>query len=109
VIALYLLAYLWAFWAAYVLAMGLYRAHLSKRLKGLNALLAAPVLLIAYLMDIACNLTIATILFADMPDEWLVTSRLMRYRATDDGWRARWATAICEGLLDVFDPQGDHC
>lgn len=30
--ALYVLAFLWAFWAMYVLVMGIYRAHLAKRL-----------------------------------------------------------------------------
>lgn len=31
-----MLAYLYAFWCAYVLVMGIYRAHLSQRLVGLN-------------------------------------------------------------------------
>lgn len=36
-----ILAYLYAFWCAYVLVMGIYRAHLSQRLVGLNKVLAA--------------------------------------------------------------------
>ena len=38
-----MLAYLYAFWCAYVLVMGIYRAHLSQRLVGLNKVLALPV------------------------------------------------------------------
>lgn len=30
--ALFVIAFLWAFWAMYVLVMGIYRAHLAKRM-----------------------------------------------------------------------------
>jgi hypothetical protein len=109
VIALSLLLYLWGFWAAYVLTMGIYRAHLAKRLTGVNLALALPLVALAYLMDIATNLLIAPLVFADLPREWLVTDRLVRYKAGGEGWRYKLASAICEGLLDPFDPTGDHC
>lgn len=108
-ILLYLLAFLWAFWAVYVLVMGLYRAHLTHRLRGLNAVLALPCVLLGYVMDVAANLLVAPVVFLDPPREWLVTARLLRYKATGTGWRCRLATAICDGLLNVFDPTGDHC
>lgn len=108
-IAIATVAYLWAFWAVYVLVMGIYRAHLTRRLAGLNRVLALPVVLVAYLTDVLANLTVATVLFADWPAEWLVTKRLKRYKAAGTGWRARLASAICDGLLDPFDPTGDHC
>lgn len=104
-----MLAYLYAFWCAYVLVMGIYRAHLSQRLVGLNKVLALPVVGFGYLMDVAANLFIAPLVFLDRPREALVTARLIRYKRTDTGWRNRLATFICEHLLDVFDPTGDHC
>ncbi len=104
-----MLAYLYTFWCAYVLVMGIYRAHLSQRLVGLNKVLALPVVGFGYLMDVAANLFIAPLVFLDRPREALVTARLIRYKRTDTGWRNRLATFICEHLLDVFDPTGDHC
>lgn len=101
-----MLAYLYAFWCAYVLVMGIYRAHLSQRLVGLNKVLALPVVGFGYLMDVAANLFIAPLVFLDWPREALVTARLIRYKRTDTGWRNRLATFICEHLLDVFDPTG---
>ena len=103
------LAYLYAFWCAYVLVMGIYRAHLSQRLVGLNKAMALPVVAIGYAMDVAANWIIAPLVFLDWPREALVTARLIRYKRDDAGWRNRIANFICEHLLDVFDPTGDHC
>ena len=55
-ILLWAVGFLWAFWCAYVLVMGIYRAHLSQRLVGLNKVLALPVVGFGYLMDVAANL-----------------------------------------------------
>ena len=105
----WMLAYLYAFWCAYVLVMGIYRAHLSQRLVGLNKAMALPVVAVAYAMDVAANWIIAPLVFLDWPREALVTARLIRYKRTDTGWRNRLATFICEHLLNVFDPTEDHC
>jgi hypothetical protein len=105
----YALAYLYVFWLAYILVMGLYRAHLARRLCGLSKLMALPVVFVGWAMDVFANWTIAAVVFLDPPREALVTQRLIRYKKTDPGWRGRLADAICENLLDVFDPTGDHC
>ena len=104
------LAYVWAFWALYVLSMGLYRAYLLKRLIGFTKVLAYPIVVFAGAVDVVANLTLANILFLDLPHELLVTTRLKRYKAGDiTGWRYALANYICENMLDVFDPSGDHC
>lgn len=105
------LLYLVLFWYAYILVMGLYRAHLAGRLKGLPFALATPALVIGYVMDIVAQYTIAVVFFADLPArrEYLVTERLKRYIAHGQGWRAQKAEWICTHLLDVFDPTGNHC
>lgn len=108
-VLLSMLAYLYAFWCAYVLVMGIYRAHLADRLVGLNKVMALPVVAVAYAMDVAANWIIAPLVFLDWPREALVTSRLIRYKRDDHGWRRQIADFICERLLDVFDPTGDHC
>lgn len=102
------LLYLWFFWGMYVMVMGLYRAHLDKRLTRLTYTLAAPWLVIGFAVDVLANLIIAPVVFLDMPSEWLVTTRLKRYIA-GTGWRGRLAKNICDHLLDVFDPRGNHC
>jgi hypothetical protein len=109
--ALAILAFLYAFWALYVLVMGIYRAHLSGRLSRAGYVLGLPWVILGYLVDVFAQFTVATVLFADWPrrGEWLVTDRLQRYMRTRHGWRYHKAKWICDSLLDPFDVSGDQC
>jgi len=114
---------LWAFWALYVFGMGIYRAWLMRRLRGFNAMLAAPIIGLALAVDAVMQFTAFTLAFLELPPirryqigrwsvplpELLVTHRLRRYSRGGMGWRTRWADSICLHLLDPFDPTGAHC
>lgn len=108
---LFVLLYIYAFWALYVFSMGIYRAHLAKRLKGLNRILALPIITTAYLVDVFANFTIAVFVFAELPKEWLVTTRMQRYMAEGEtaGYQYKIAKYLCDEVLDPFDPTGNHC
>lgn len=111
-IILYTLAFLYTFWCFFILVMGIYRAHLAGRLIGFARWMAYPLVLIGLVMDVVTQYTIATLVFLDWPrsrHEYLVTLRLQRYIRGPRGWRRRWASAICDNLLDLFDPTGEHC
>lgn len=100
---------LWLFWGLYILVMGIYRAHLSRRLSRVGYVLGLPWILLGYLVDVLANLTVASIVFVELPREWLVTDRLQRHVIGSFGWRERLASWICNHLLDIFDPTGNHC
>lgn len=104
-----LMTYIYIFWILYVYVMGVYRAHLDKRLYGIVKILSYPTIFFAFIIDIFANIVIASFLFIDKPHEWLVTTRLIRYKNGDYGWRTRVAHYICHNLLDPFDPSGKHC
>ena len=108
-IVIYAALYLWLFWGLYVLVMGLYRAKLDGKLSKPLMVLGAPYLVAGYLMDVAANFVLASILFLEPPRELTLTSRLKRHLKTDIGWRYLVAIAICESLLDPLDPTGRHC
>ena len=100
----------WLLWALYILVMGIYRAHLDKRLTRLTYALAMPWVALGFALDVVVNVTVASLLFLEPPWELLVTSRLKRHiAASAGGWRHRLAVFICDHLLDVFDPTGNHC
>lgn len=98
-------------WYAYILIMGLYRAHLLGRLTGLAKWLAYPAVLVGWLMDWLANVLIASVVFVELPHSWneLVTDRLSRYVKGPMGSRRTRALWVCTNLLDVFDPTGAHC
>lgn len=100
---------LWVFWALYVYMMGVYRAFLSGRLKGLNLVMSSPILAVAFVVDFLMQITVFSVVFLELPRHWLVTNRLRAYMAGPDGWRKRWANHLCHYLLDPFDPTGAHC
>ena len=108
---LWVLGYLYLFWIAYIVVMGLYRAHLQKRLSNMAKVLAAPVIAIGVAMDVIAQYTLATVVFVEFPPlrEPLVTIRLGRYIRGNYGWRSKLANWVCTNLLDVFDPSGYHC
>lgn len=103
--------YLVLFWYAYILVMGLYRAHLMGRLTGLAKVLAYPAVIVGWLMDWLANVLIASIVFTELPQSWdeLVTDRLSRYVKGPMGRRRTRALWVCTNLLDYFDPTGRHC
>ena len=105
------LAALWVFWLLYVFTMGLYRAFLMGRLKGLSLVMCSPVVVFAFAVDLVMQFTVFSAVFAEVPRDWLVTHRLRRYmrELPPTHWRRRWADYLCKHLLDPFDPTGAHC
>lgn len=109
--AVAIVAALWAFWLLYVFTMGLYRAFLLRRLKGLSLVMCSPVVAVAFAVDVLMQVTVFTVAFAELPRDLLVTWRLRRYMRDlpPSHWRRRWADYLCRHLLDPFDPTGAHC
>lgn len=105
------LAYLVAFFYAYVLVMAAYRAHLAGGLSWPLKVMFGPALIAGYVMDVLAQYTFASAVFVDWPrrGEHLVTDRLQRYMREDYSWRRTRAQWLCEHLLDPLDPTGRHC
>lgn len=93
-------------WGAYLSAMSLIRERgvLSWQTK----LFAYPLVAIGITADFLTNVVIGTVLFLELPREYLLTIRLDRLLERDDfrGAIARW---LCRYMLDPFDPKGRHC
>lgn len=94
-------------WILYLAVMNLSRAHRLGTISRLAFFCGIPLLLLGLLVDTLVNLFVMTLLFADLPRELLVTSRLQRY-AKGAGWRRRAALWFADHFLDDFDPSGKH-
>lgn len=91
--------------------MGIYRAHLSNKLNKFLLCICLPAVVIGILFDIFANIFIATIVFRKLPQEWLVTTRLIKIQNNplENIYNRALAKYICNSMLDIFDPNGNHC
>lgn len=107
-IALYIYLSILAFYTLYLAIMALYRGYLAKTLSLESKILGYPILAIGLIVDVLMNVTLFSLIFLELPSEWLVTDRLKKHikRWT---WRGRLARRICRTILSPFDPTGDHC
>lgn len=107
-ITIYALAALYVLWIFYLAVMNLVRAKRAGTLSRPALILGYPVLIIGGLINIIINVIPLSIVLAELPREWLVSSRLSRHQAAG-GWRGKIAWWVCSNLLDAFDPSGSHC
>ena len=70
-------------------------------------ILGVPVVVIGFVVDVAFNLTLGTVIFLELPHEATLSQRVSRLKR-GVFWRASLATWICEALLDPFEARG-HC
>jgi hypothetical protein len=97
-----------ATWLQYLAIMALAAAERNGRMTAWARRFGMVLLGIGYLSDFLLNVTVGTVLFLELPREWLLSPRVARlqkgqgYRATVAGW-------VCKNLLDPFDPSGCHC
>ena len=102
-----LLADLYMFFIMYVASMAMIRAHSEKKLNGLLWVLCLPFVAVSIVLDFINNLIVFTLLFAELPREWLVTERLKRH-AKQQTFRGKLARYIGNVILDPFDHTGAH-
>jgi len=106
-----ILLYLILFFYLYILVMGVYRAYLSKKLNTFLFYICLPPVILGIIFDVLANIFIATFVFRRVPREWLVTTRLIKIQNNplENIYNRAIAKYICNNMLDIFDPNGDHC
>lgn len=106
-IFLYAIALLYATWTFYLAVMSLKRARDAGRLTRTALILGYPLLILGLILDALLNITVMTVLFLELPQELLVTTRLKRHAQTYT-WRGTVARWFAKHMLDEFDPNGKH-
>jgi len=99
------IAYTWVF---YLAVMNL--ARNKERLTPVNKVFAYPMLWVGLVADMLFNFTVGSLMFLEVPQELLMTTRLKRHlRDHKKDWRDRNANWFCYHFLDAFDSSGKHC
>lgn len=93
----------------YSAVMNLQRVRDAGKLTVIQRPFAYIALGIGLVLDFLLNVAVCTLLFVELPREWLVTARLIRHKRAGQGWRFRLASWLCTNLLDNLDPKGCHC
>lgn len=96
-------------WTCYLAIMNLYRAKSAGTLSTFSKYAALPIYYFGLVLDFIGNAFWLMILCGEVPKEWLITTRLSRYKTYGSGYRYRFATLMCDNLLNPFDPNGCHC
>ena len=99
---------LWITWALYLAYTSLERAHKLGKVGRVATVLALPLLLVFWPLDVLINATVCSLLFAELPRELTITQRLSRHHTTSTGWRYQVARWLGAELLDPFDADGHH-
>ena len=106
------LGLMYATWIAFLSVMALKSARDSGKLTKTSEVLAMPLLVVGWLLDFSLNMA-STVIFLDLPKEWLLTIRCDRYLSLVNPtglslYRQRFARQLCKNLLDPFQ-SGGHC
>jgi hypothetical protein len=100
---------MFSLWIQYLAVTALMRARDVGGLTKPAEFIGKIVLALGYLSDFLVNLVVCTVLFLELPREWVVTARVSRHKKSGTGYRQALATWVCLNLLDPFDPSGCHC
>lgn len=93
-------------WGAYLAVMSLMRVKDTLTIE--TKVFAYPLAAVGVLADFIYNAFVGTVLFLELPQEYLLTKRLKRHLERDN-WRGALSRWLCRHLLDPFDPKGTHC
>lgn len=95
-------------WVFYLALMNLKRNR--EELSIVTKIFAYPMIVIGVSSDVLFNFFWGSILFLELPKEWLMTTRLKRHlNDHKKDWRDRNANWFCRHFLNPFDPTGNHC
>ena len=98
-----------ATWIYFCAIMRLQQVRDAGQLNGIMKLIAYPNLAIGLVLDTLLNWTVCTVVFLELPREFLTTTRLCRlYVPGSDAWRSRLADWFGRMLLNPIDPDGIH-
>jgi len=98
------IAYTWVFYLA-VMNLARNKEHLTPVTK----VFAYPMLVVGWFIDMLFNFTLGSIMFLEVPQELLLTTRLNRHLLDrHNDWRDKVADWFAKNFLDPFDPKGTH-
>lgn len=99
---------LWMLWVFFLAVMCLQTARDAKTLTPWGLRLGYTVLGAGWVLDFLVQVTVAVLIFAELPRELTVSGRVQRLVESGAGWRKAVAEWFRDNLLKPFDRTGRH-
>lgn len=99
---------LWVLWVLFLAIMNLNEAKISNTLPTPIRGLAYATLYIGLLVDFLVQVTVATVMWLELPREFTVSGRVARLIKSGQGYRYDLAIWFRDNLLKPFDRSGGH-
>lgn len=99
---------LWVTWVMYLAYASLEGAYKRGQVGKVAKVLAIPLLLVFWPLDVLFNVTLFSVMFWEWPKELTITARLSRHHRESTGWRYKMAKWFGAELLDPYDADGHH-
>ena len=106
--AAYSLLAFWALWVLFLATMNLGQAKAEGKLKGFALWAGYTVLSVGLLVDFVVQVTVATVIWLELPRELTVSGRVERLCREGYGYRLALAMWFRHVLLSPFDRSGGH-
>ena len=106
--AAYALLAFWLLWVLFLATMNLGQAKAEGKLKGFALYAGYTVLAVGLLVDFVVQVTVATVLWLELPRELTVSGRVERLCREGHGYRLTLALWFRRVLLAPFDRSGGH-
>lgn len=98
----------WVLWVFFLAVMCLQGARDAKKLTPWNTRIGYSVLVVGWVIDFLVQVTLAALLFWELPRELTVSGRVKRLIDGGNGWRRAVAIWLRDHFLKPFDPTGRH-
>ena len=106
--AAYSLLAFWALWVLFLAVMNLGQSKAEGKLHGFALYAGYTVLGVGLLVDLVVQITVATVIWLELPREWTVSGRVERLCREGHGYRLAVALWFRRVLLAPFDRSGGH-
>lgn len=106
--AAYALLAFWLLWVLFLATMNLGQAKAEGKLKGFALYAGYTVLAFGLLVDFVVQITVASLLWLELPRELTVSARVDRLCRTGSGYRLALALWFRRVMLAPFDRSGGH-
>lgn len=106
--AAYSLLAFWALWVLFLATMNLGQAKAEGKLHGFALWAGYTVLAVGLLVDFVVQVTVATVIWLELPRELTVSGRVERLCREGHGYRLALAMWFRHVLLAPFDRSGGH-